>query len=92
MSHWSWRTKGQSDKIVELQKLFFARISKLLRPFVKISRLGVLARVSYSLNLSYVDLVTDVLVCKDYWDNERKQLAYTSGGCIALALVCQAAT
>ena len=87
----SWPTKSQSDKIVELQKLFFARISKLLRPFVKISRLGVLARVSYSLNLSYVDLVTDVLVCKDYWDNERKQLAYTSGGCIALALVLQAA-
>ena len=54
------------------------------------SRLGVLARVSYSLILSYVDLVTGVLVCKDYWDNRRKQLAYASGGCITLALFVQA--
>ena len=45
-----------------------------------------LARVSYSLILSYVDLVTGVLVCKDYWDNRRKQLAYASGGCIMLVL------
>ena len=79
MSHWSWRTKGQSDKIVELQKLFFVRISKLVRPLDKMSRLGVLARVSNSLILSYVDLVTDVLVCKDYWDNERSSLPTRRG-------------
>ena len=45
-----------------------------------------LVRVSYLLILSYIDLVTDMLVCKDYWDNRRKQLAYASGGCIMLVL------
>ena len=78
--------------MIELQKLFFVKISKLLRPLVKMARLGVLARISYSLILSYVDLVTSVLVCRDYWNTGRTQLAYASGGCIALALFIQAVT
>ena len=43
------------------------------------SRLGVLARVSYLLVLSYVDLVADVYVTEDYWNNGRMKLACALG-------------
>ena len=86
----SWPTKDFSKSAIGLHKLFFVEISKLLRPLVKMARIGVLTRVLFSLILSYTDLGTDVLVCRDYWNTGRTRLAYASGGCIAFALFVQA--
>ena len=79
-----------SDKEAEHICMFFIEISVLMKPLVKMARIGVLTRVLFSLVLSYTDLVTDMLVCRDYWNTGRTQLAYASGGCIALALFGQA--
>ena len=81
-----------SDKEAEHICMFFVEIAMLMKPLVKMARIGVLTRVLFSLILSYTDLLTSVLFCRDYWNTGRTKLAYASGGCIALALFVQAVT
>ena len=86
----SWPVHGMSKDAEENTKIFFVLVAKFLRTIVKMSRVGVLARIGVSLSVSYVDLVSDVLVFIDYYRKGRKQLAYASGGCITFSLFAQA--
>ena len=58
-----------------------------IKPAMKLSRIGLGAKVSFSLILTYADLATDCLVLKEYWDGgeSKRKYFFVSFGILALS-------
>mmetsp|Transcript_22733 Transcript_22733/g.47332 ORF Transcript_22733/g.47332 Transcript_22733/m.47332 type:complete len:716 (-) Transcript_22733:35-2182(-) len=88
----SWPTEGMSQREIGHIRRFFIIHAENMRPMVKMSRIGVAAKISLTLLIGYVDMVTDILATLSYHRQEGRQgVTYAMTGCILLTLFTQAA-
>ncbi|GMH53840.1 hypothetical protein TrLO_g14765 [Triparma laevis f. longispina] len=83
---------SKNIKKVEHERLekFLIIIAKRNVTRVKMSRLGVGMKMSLTLLLGYMDIITDLLVAKSYYEVEDYTTAYGIAGCALLAILLQA--
>ena len=58
------------NALINVRGLLVA-LGKLVRPIVKMGRLGLLIKITFSLLLSYFDIVSDLVVCVAYYSRSR---------------------
>ncbi|GMH64394.1 hypothetical protein TL16_g03953 [Triparma laevis f. inornata] len=78
-------TPSETENITHI--LVFIAIQ--IRVLMKMSRIGVAVKMGLTLCLGYVDILTDFLVAKSYYDAGRFDTAYATGGFAVMAIVLQ---
>jgi hypothetical protein len=66
-----------------------AQIGKIIRPGLKMARIGVAAKLFLSTSLSYSDLFTDTLVTKQFYDAGLVGWGNASIACVGISLFLQ---
>ncbi|GMI02644.1 hypothetical protein TrLO_g11484 [Triparma laevis f. longispina] len=73
-------TPGMITVEKENQKKFLIEIAKKHRTLAKMSRIGVAVKILLTLSLGYLDVITDFLVVKSYYDLNKLNQAYATAG------------
>jgi len=68
-------------------KLFLTRLANLIRPLMKMSRIGVAVRIFVALSIGYFDLTTDLLVANQYYEKGLTGWFYGSVTFVILTLI-----
>lgn len=67
-----------------------AQIGKVIRPGLKMARIGLTVKLTMSTLLSYSDLVTDILVVEQFYDQALSGWGDASIACVGFSLFVQA--
>ena len=79
-------TKEETENLTE----FLCTIAARTRVTMKMSRTGVALKLLMTLSMGYMDVLTDFLVAKSYYDTKIFNTAYATAGFAVLAIVIQA--
>lgn len=76
-----------SAEVKESMMELLVFVATRTRVFIKMSRVGVATKLLLTLSLGYVDVLTDLLVSKSYYDAKDFSTAYATMGFAVLAIV-----
>ncbi|GMH71529.1 hypothetical protein TrLO_g9083 [Triparma laevis f. longispina] len=83
-------TQGMTEEQKQGFKLFLISVARRNRLAKKMARIGVAWKLLLTLSMGYIDVVTDLLVSKSYYDAKDFSTAYATAGFAILAIVIQA--
>ncbi|GMH79514.1 hypothetical protein TL16_g08173 [Triparma laevis f. inornata] len=83
-------TQGMMEEQKEGLKLFLINVAKQNRLAKKMARIGIAWKLLLTLSMGYLDVMTDLLVAKSYYDAGKFSAAYATAGFAVLAIMLQA--
>ncbi|GMH84660.1 hypothetical protein TL16_g09988 [Triparma laevis f. inornata] len=89
-----WPHEELDKQEVENMKGFLVMVARRAARLkdVKKRRMGATVKIVSTLFIGYFDIMTDFLVAKSYYEQDKMNMAYGTAGCALLAIMMQAVT